>query len=134
MKSEINNNLQDRIEAIESGYEFLLAYAAQGHASDQDLGPDRNIRSYLNNINQALDDLGDISVAAVNMKHPDSLEACSGFFEALESDARKAQGAINLVLAQSSISSQLIDNLNASIHLRALLTDLFVLDEALKSR
>ena len=40
--------------------------------------------------------------------------------------------AIRLVLAQSSIGSQLIDNLNASIHLRALLTDLFLLDEALK--
>jgi hypothetical protein len=31
-----------------------------------------------------------------------------------------------------SISSQLIDNLNASIHLRALLTDLFLLDEILR--
>jgi hypothetical protein len=36
------------------------------------------------------------------------------------------------VLARRSIGSQMIDNLNASIHLRALLTDLFLLDEALK--
>jgi len=36
------------------------------------------------------------------------------------------------VLAQSAIGSQLIDNLNASIHVRALLTDLFLLDEVLK--
>jgi hypothetical protein len=36
------------------------------------------------------------------------------------------------VLAQPAISSQLIDNLNASIHLRALLTDLFLVDELLK--
>jgi hypothetical protein len=33
-----------------------------------------------------------------------------------------------------AISSQLIDNLNASIHPRALLTDLFLLDEILKLR
>ena len=39
---------------------------------------------------------------------------------------------MQLVLAQPSISSQLVDNLNASIHLRALLTDLFLLDEVLK--
>ncbi len=39
---------------------------------------------------------------------------------------------MRLVLAQSTISSQLIDNLNASIHLRALLTDLFLVDEILK--
>jgi len=37
-----------------------------------------------------------------------------------------------LVLAQKSISSQLVDNLNASIHVRALLTDVFLIDEALK--
>jgi hypothetical protein len=31
------------------------------------------------------------------------------------------------------VSSQLVDNLNASIHVRALLTDLFLIDEAVKS-
>ena len=40
---------------------------------------------------------------------------------------------IRLALSQEGISSQLIDNVNASIHLRALLTDLFVLDEVLKN-
>ena len=34
---------------------------------------------------------------------------------------------------EKSYKSQLVDNLNASIHLRALLTDLFLIDEALKS-
>jgi len=45
----------------------------------------------------------------------------------LDRDARDSLAAIELVLAQPVISSQLIDNLNASIHLRALLTDLFLL-------
>jgi hypothetical protein len=36
------------------------------------------------------------------------------------------------VLAQPGISSQLVDNLNASIHLRALLTDLFLIDEIVR--
>ena len=36
---------------------------------------------------------------------------------------------MELVLAQPAISSQLIDNLNASIHLRAVLTDLFLLSD-----
>ena len=45
-----------------------------------------------------------------------------------------ALAAVRLVQAQPSISSQLVDNLNASIHLRALLTDLFLLDEILKPR
>jgi hypothetical protein len=40
---------------------------------------------------------------------------------------------MELVLAQPAISSQLIDNLNASIHLRALLTDLFLVGEILSA-
>ena len=37
-------------------------------------------------------------------------------------------------MAQPGISSQVIDNLNASVHLRALLTDLFLVDEILRPR
>jgi hypothetical protein len=51
------------------------------------------------------------------------------FFAVLNRDAHDSLAAIELVLAQPTISSQLIDNLNASIHLRALLTDLFLLSE-----
>jgi len=50
----------------------------------------------------------------------------------LAEDARKAHALVRFVLSRETIGSQLADNLNASIHLRALLTDLFVLDEALK--
>jgi hypothetical protein len=39
-----------------------------------------------------------------------------------------------MVIAQPSIGSQVIDNLNANIHVRALLTDLFLIDEILKGR
>ncbi len=42
--------------------------------------------------------------------------------------------AVELVLAQPAIGSQLIDNLNASIHLRALLADLFLVAEILEAR
>jgi hypothetical protein len=41
---------------------------------------------------------------------------------------------LKLTLAQPSISSQLVDNLNASIHLRTLLTDIFLVDEIVKKR
>jgi len=47
-------------------------------------------------------------------------------------DAGAAGAAVRLALTMPSISSQLIDNLNASIHVRALLTDVFLIDEALK--
>ena len=50
-----------------------------------------------------------------------------------DEDAHKARAGMKLALAQRAIGSQLIDNLNASIHLRALLTDLFLIDEAVAS-
>ena len=56
----------------------------------------------------------------------------AAFMGVIERDARDAQAAVQLVTAQPAISSQLVDNLNASIHLRALLTDLFLIDEILK--
>jgi hypothetical protein len=59
---------------------------------------------------------------------------CAAFFNALDRDAAIAVAAVRLVLAQSAISSQLVDNLNASIHLRAVLTDIFLLDEAFKPK
>ena len=37
-----------------------------------------------------------------------------------------------MVISQKGISSQLVDNLNASIHVRALLTDVFLIDELVK--
>ena len=56
------------------------------------------------------------------------------FLAVLDRDATASLAAIQLVLAQPAISSQLVDNLNASIHLRALLTDLFLIDEVLKAQ
>ena len=47
----------------------------------------------------------------------------------LRRDAEASRAFVRLVAAQPAVSSQLIDNLNASIHLRALLTDVFVLGE-----
>jgi elongation factor P hydroxylase len=61
-------------------------------------------------------------------------EKYAAFLQVLGRDAADALAAIELVLAQRSISSQLVDNLNASMHIRALLTDIFLIDEVLKSQ
>jgi hypothetical protein len=70
--------------------------------------------------------------ATVKQENLQPAERYSAFQSVLERDARDSLATIQLVLAQPTISSQLIDNLNASIHLRALLTDLFLIDEILK--
>ena len=56
------------------------------------------------------------------------------FLDVLDRDARDSLAAMELVLAQPAISSQLIDNLNASMHLRALLTDVFLLGDVLRGQ
>ncbi|HIG42577.1 MAG: hypothetical protein ABGY96_25560 [bacterium] len=122
----------NRIDKIESAYEFMLAYAAQGHEAGGGAAHEAEIRVYLNAIDQSLNDLVGVIAALAEEKNPASVDTYREFINTLDSDAGKTRGAIRLVLAQNSISSQLIDNLNASIHLRALLTDLFVFDEALK--
>ena len=55
------------------------------------------------------------------------------FLRVLASDTVAARAALKVVLSRPGISSQLVDNLNVSTHLRAVLTDLFLLDEAVKS-
>ena len=61
-------------------------------------------------------------------------EKYEAFFAVLKRDAENAVAAVDMVLAQPTIGSQLIDNLNASIHLRALLADLFLVTEILDAR
>ena len=69
---------------------------------------------------------------AVRQQDLQPAERYAAFLAVLYRDGRDSLAAMELVLAQPALSSQLIDNLNASIHLRALLTDLFLIDEILK--
>ena len=96
----------------------MLAYAAQGVADGTE------IRDYLARAARALTGLS--AVARDELDSP--------FVAVLDRDAGDALAAVELVLMQPAIGSQLIDNLNASIHLRALLTDLFLIDEVLKAQ
>ena len=52
-RAELNN----RCNAIEECYEFMLAYAAQGLDSDEGSGSGQQVREYLRKCDQALTDL-----------------------------------------------------------------------------
>ena len=119
--------LADNIDVIERGYEYLLGYAAQGRRDDAG----SEVRQTLLDMHVALEGLGARLGAALVADSPQAASEAAAFIEAVADDARKARGAIALVLSRAAISSLLIDNLNASIHLRALLTDLFLAAQAL---
>ncbi len=128
------DNLEDRCNAIEECYEFMLAYAAQGLPGDQGSQSGGQLRHFLNGAVQALSGLADAYTAAVEKEGMDAPDRYRSFLAVVDRDARDSLAAVELVLAQPQLSSQLIDNLNASIHLRALLTDLFLIDEIFKAQ
>jgi hypothetical protein len=130
MLAEIAN----RCEAVEECYEFLLAYAAQGLPTDKGSKSGGQVREFLTRAVKALTGLAEICAMVIKEEDLQPADKYSAFVAVLDRDARDSLAAIELVLAQPAISSQLIDNLNASIHLRALLTDLFLLGEIVRKQ
>jgi hypothetical protein len=124
----------DRCDAIEECYEFMLAYAGQGLPSDEGSQSGGQLREFLRRAVEALRGMAESCAEAVEEKGLEPAAKYHEFIAILDRDARCSLSAIELVLAQPVIGSQLIDNLNASIHLRALLTDLFLFDEILKAQ
>ena len=120
--------LAERLEAIEAGYEFCLAYAAQGRTDDAG----SPIRQTLERMYAALDGLVPRLESAVLRDGARHAASTRVFLDAVKRDVSVAHGAVGMVLDSGAIGSLLIDNLNASIHLRALLTDLFLVDQVRK--
>ncbi len=123
----------ERFETIEECYELMLAYAAQGLPNELGSQSGGQVREFLNGAVEALDGLAETYAAAIREENLEGADRFPAFLAVLDRDARDSLAAMELVLAQPAISSQLIDNLNASMHLRALLTDIFLLGEILRS-
>ncbi len=113
--------IEEDIEAIESGYEFLLAFAAQGRPAQKETGPGPHARPAIEGIASAM---RNIAIAFSG--------SSNDFEQVIAKDCGNAGAALAFILKQKKIGSEIVDNLNASIHLRAVLTDLFLYSEALK--
>jgi len=124
--------LRDRIELVERAYDFFLAYAAQGYNSDRAAGAGGELRDFLGRLGPAVEGLAPLLGALVEAEGLEPADRFRAFQEVIGEDARKAAAALHLVASLPSVSSQMVDNLNASVHIRALLTDLFLLDEVLE--
>ena len=115
-------DIEESIETIEAGYEFLLAYAAQGRpASDETDGPGPHARPTITGMVEAMAKI----IETFSISKDD-------FEQLIAADCVKASAALSFLLRQEKIGSEVVDNLNASIHLRAVLTDLFLYSEALR--
>ena len=119
--------MAERIEVIERGYEYLLAYAAQGRQDDAGT----ELRETLERMHEAMTHMqGSLRAAFANLP---AVTGAAHFTDAVERDVEVARGGLGVVLSRQHISSLLIDNFNASVHVRAMLTDLFLIEQALKA-
>lgn len=123
--------LRNRIDAIEEAYEFMLAYAAQGLDRD-DKSEAGGIRKFLANAVEALDGLHQVVQERAGSV-PTIADQWTDYLEILKTDAARAQKLFAFALSQPVLGSELIDNLNATNHIRTLLTDIFLLDSAFEA-
>jgi hypothetical protein len=130
MPQAMATDIQKQCEIIEECYEFTLSFAARGLANDEG----SQVREHLTRAVAAMRGLERSCAEAIEQEQLVPAKKYQAFCGVLKHDAESALAAMELVLAQPAIGSQLIDNLNASIHLRALLADLFLIAEILDVR
>ncbi len=134
MPQEMATEIERHCETIEACYEFTLSYAARGLAGDDGSDVGRQLREHLTRAAEAMRGLERSCAETMEQEQLAPAEKYEAFFAVMKRDAESAVAAVELVLAQPAIGSQTIDNLNASIHLRALLADLFLVTEILGVR
>jgi hypothetical protein len=133
VSEDARKRLAADIDAIEETYEFCLAYAAQGITKFDPASPIGNrLKKHLDKAAAALDDLVPALGALLAAGDVENAEEVEAFSAQVGQDVKRATAVFALVRSRPTISSQLVDNLNASIHVRVLLTDLFLIDEVLK--
>ena len=117
--------IRKNIEKIEEAYEYMLAYAAQGRA-DEGAGPDgAQIRDFLRQFEEALKEI-DKHLSAVADTNP----ASNSFLEFFKTEGNVMASILEVLLARDNISSEVVDNTNGLISVRAYLTSLFFLDKS----
>ena len=131
MADNSDTSLRDRIDAVEEAFEYMLAYANQGR-EEEDKSEDSGIRAFLSRAADALDGVHETAADAAAQLEPDQA-IWQSYLAILEEDAARARTFILFTLAQPNLSSETVDNLNTTNHMRTVLTDLFLLDSAFQS-
>lgn len=132
MSQSATEALQGHVNVVEETYEFCLAYAAKGVNAQMAASNDRLIRERLEKMAVTLGELPGAFLALARERGSGDGERYQEFIEVMRRDSAAGRAAVQLVLAQPGITSQMVDNLNGMIHVRALLTDVFLLDEILR--
>jgi hypothetical protein len=112
-------------DIIEESYEFMLAYAAQGRKHEHaEGGGESQIRQHLSRMEGALSACE--AAVGAGLGGPEG----AAFTARFRDDLAVARSVIGLLQAQPSVSSEMVDNTNGLIAIRAFLTDVFFIDQA----
>ncbi len=121
----MSESIRAHIDRIEEAYEFMLAYAAQGRG-DEGAGPDgAHIRTFLAQLDTA---------AAAIAEELDAVPLggeAEAFLDSFKADTAIMTSVLRTMLARGQITSEVVDNANGLIAVRAYLTGLFFLDKVL---
>ena len=110
MTTDARTALDACVDTIESGYEYFLAYAAQGRRSDRDGGAATSeVRNHLEKMIAALDELDSTVRACAAERGAEIQQSGAAFFDAVAADAATAAGAFRITLARSD-SYVMLDN------------------------
>ena len=132
MSQSATDTLKTCVDVVEETYEFCLAYAAKGVNVEMARTMDTQAREQLEKMDRMLPQLADAFLGVAEQQDDTSRGLYTAFIDVLRRDADAGRAAVQLVLAQGGITSQMVDNLNGMIHLRALLTDVFLIDGMLR--
>src|SRR5271154_5733850 len=99
---------RERCDALEECYEFMLAYAGQGLPSDQGSQAGSQVREFLRRAVEALAGLAESCAQTIKDEGLQPSEKYRAFVAVMDRDAQDSLAALELVLAQPAISSQLI--------------------------
>jgi hypothetical protein len=122
----LDMQLDMQMDALEAAYEQLLEYAAQGredaadmHSTQADTRSDIAARIVvsLRALASSLESIADL------------LDDNIPFHQVVSEDISRVRAALTLISTAPRLSSELIDNLIASVHMKAVLTDLFLISE-----
>jgi hypothetical protein len=117
--------MRDAIEVVEESYEFMLAYAAQGRKREPEDESVSRIRQYLTRFAGALGQMQEAVPAIL------PTDAGQPFRNRFLDDIGVTRSVLALLLEQPSITSDMIDNTNGLIAIRAFMTDLFFIDQVI---
>ena len=123
---KIAGELRSAIDDVEEAYEFMLAYAAQGRQTEADTGGESQIRGFLQRFRAGLDVFSNHTAVLL----PDG-GTTSAYAAHFNRDTQTMKSILDMLIASSNITSDMIDNTNGMIAVRSFLTNMFFVDQVL---